>query len=138
MKKIKWNFFKVLCIFTALLFAYLFLTLLLNSETFISDLGLQLNESTMIITRRASMFMLGISVLMFGSINLPTSKARQIICLATCVSMFGMSILGSYEFVMGTLNSSILPAIIIETILWISFGIIFLRNRKSTIIQNNY
>jgi len=27
-------------------------------------------------------------------------------------------------------------AIIIETILWISFGILFFKNRKSTIVQN--
>jgi len=130
MEKFKWNFFKVLCALTAVLFAYLFLTLLLDSETFLNDLGLQSSESAKILTRRASMFMLGISILMFGSINLSDSKARQTICLATGISMFGLSILGSYELARGTVNSSILTAIIIETILWISFGVIFIKNRK--------
>ena len=130
MKKFKWDFFKVLCTLTAVLFAYLCFTLLFNSETFLIDLGLQPSESTKILARRASMFMLGISVLMFGSINLPHSRARQTICLATGISMLGLSILGTYELVRGTVSSSILTAIIIETILWISFGVIFLKNRK--------
>jgi len=73
---------------------------------------------------------------MFGSIKLPHSKARQIICLATGISMFGLSILGSYELAKETVNSSMWTAIIIETILWISFGIIFIQNRKSIIVQN--
>lgn len=135
MIKIKWDFFKVLCAFTSLLFAYLFLTLLLNPETFLNDLGLEPSESAMILARRASMFMLGISVLMFGSINLPPSKARQIICLATAISMFGLSILGTYELVRGTVNSSILTAIILETILWISFGFIFLKQKMINVSE---
>ena len=130
MKKIKWNFFKIVSAFTAILFAYLFLTLLLNSENFLNDLGLQSSEPALILARRASMFMLGISVLMIGSLNLPHSKARQIICLATGITMFGLSCMGSYELIKGTVNSSIWTAIIIETILWISFGIIFFTNRK--------
>ena len=136
MKKTKWNFYKIICAFTAIIFSYLFLKLLLDSETFLNDLGLQSSESALILTRRASMFMLGISIMMFGSIKLPDSKARQIICLATGVSMFGLSILGSYELAIGTVNSSMWTAIIIETILWISFGIIFFKNKKSTIVQN--
>jgi len=81
------------------------------------------------------MFMLGISVLMFGARNLPPSKARQIICMATGISMFGLSCMGSYEFIRGAVNSSIFIAIIIETILWISFGIILFQTRESQIIQ---
>jgi len=131
----KWTPFKALCTFTGVLFAYLFLTLLLNSKTFLIDLGLQSSEAAIIIARRASMFMLGISVLMFGSRKLIHSNARQIICLATTVSMFGMSFMGIYEFSKGTVNSSIWTAIIIETILWISFGLVYLMNRRATVVQ---
>lgn len=81
------------------------------------------------------MFMLGISVLMFGARDLPHSKARQIICMATGIIMFGLSCMGGYEFIREAVNSSIFIAIIIETILWISFGIILLKNRKSQIVQ---
>lgn len=135
MKKMKWDFFKILCVFTGVLFAYLFLTLFLNSRTFLIDLGLQPDEAAIILTRRASMFMLGISVLMIGSVNLPHSNARQIICLSTAISMLGLSIMGSYELAKGTVNSSILIAIIIETILWLSFGLLYIRNRKAKISQ---
>jgi len=134
MEKTKWNFFKIICGFTAMIFTYLFLKLLLDSENFLNDLGLQSSEPALILTRRASMFMLGIAVLMLGSIKLPHSNARQIICLATGISMFGLSIMGSYELSKGTVNSSMWTAIIIETILWISFGIIFFTNRKSTLV----
>ncbi len=136
MKKIKWNFFKIVSAITAVIFVYLFLTLLLDSETFIIDLGLQSSEPALILARRASIFMLGISVLMIGSINLPNSKARQIICLATGITMFGLSCTGTYELIKGTVNSSMLTAIIIETTLWISFGIIFFTNRRKTIVPN--
>lgn len=130
MKKTKWNFFKIVSVITAVIFAYLFLTLLLNSEAFINDLGLQASEPALILARRASIFMLGVSILMIGSINLPNSKARQIICLATGITMFGLSCMGTYELIKGTVNTSMLTAIIIETILWISFGIIFFTNRR--------
>jgi hypothetical protein len=135
MKKPGINFYKVVSIITSLLFAYLFFTLLLNSESFLKDLGLQSSVTTYFIARRASIFMLGISVLMFGSKDLPHSKARQIICIATGITMLGLSCMGSYELIMGNVNSSILTAIFIETILWISFGIIIFMNRKSKITQ---
>jgi hypothetical protein len=137
MKIIKWNFFKIVSAITAVIFAYLFLTLLLDSETFIIDLGLQSSEPALILARRASIFMLGISVLMIGSINLPNSKARQIICLATGITMFGLSCTGTYELIKGTVNTSMLTAIIIETTLWVSFGIIFFTNRRKTIVPND-
>jgi len=107
---------------------FLFVQLLFMPTSFIKDLGLQPSEAGSVLARRASMFMLGISVLMFGTRNLPHSKARQTICMATGITLFGLSCVGSYEFIRGTVNSSILIAIICETILWISFGIILFKN----------
>jgi hypothetical protein len=129
------NFFKILSIATSILFIYLFFQLFLNSVSFVKGLGLQPSEAASVLARRASMFMLGISVLMFEARNLPHSQARQIICMATGITMFGLSCMGSYEFIRGAVNSSIFIAIIIETILWISFGIILLKNRKFQIVQ---
>lgn len=135
MKTKNWNFYKILTGFTGVLFVYLFFTLFLNTEPFLEGLGLQPNTAAVVLTQRASMFMLGIVVLMFGTMNLPHSKARQMICLATGISMLGLSILGSYELAKGTVNSSILTAIIIETILWISFIFVFVKNRKTMMVQ---
>lgn len=122
------SLFKIVSITTSALFLYLFVQLLFMPDSFIKDLGLQPSEAGCVLARRASMFMLGISVLMFGARNLPHSKARQIICMATGITLFGLSCVGSYEFIRGTVNSSILIAITCETILWISFGIILFKS----------
>lgn len=127
----EWSFYKLLSGFTAILFAYLFLKLLLDTQSFLSDIGLQSSEGARILAQRASMFMLGISVLMFGSNKLPHSRGRQAICLATAISMLGLSILGAYELSKGTISSGIIPAIVIETILWLSFGYVFIKNLRS-------
>lgn len=76
------------------------------------------------------MFMIGIAVLMFMSKNLPTSKARQIICLSTGITLFGLASIGTFELIRGNVNSSIIIAITIETILWISYGIILIKDWK--------
>jgi hypothetical protein len=137
MKKPILNLYKTVCLVNSVLFAFLFSRLLLNPDSFITGLGLQPCESAFILARRASIFMLGISVLMFGSRNLPHSKARQIICLATGITMSGLSCMGSYEFIRGTVNSSILTAIFIEAIIAISFGIIFFRNSSTRVSGDN-
>ena len=120
-------FYKIVSIATSVLFIYLFAQLLFTPSSFIEDLGLEASEAGCILARRASMFMLGISVLMFGARNLPHSEARQVICMATGITLFGLSCMGSYEFIKGTVNSSILIAIICETVLWVSFGIILFK-----------
>ena len=125
--------FKIVSIITSALFAYLFFLLLTDSGSFLKDIGLQSSTATFVLARRASMFMLGISVLMLGSIHLPHSKARQIICLSTGITMLGLACMGSMEYINGNLNSSIVPAIVIETLLGVSFGIIFLKNRNAGI-----
>ncbi len=124
------SLYKIVSIVTSALFIYLFAQLLFMPGSFIKDLGLQPSEAGAVLARRASMFMLGISVLMFGTRNLPHSKARQTICMATGITLFGLSCVGSYEFIRGTVNSSILIAIICETILWVSFGVILFKNYR--------
>ena len=125
------SLYKIVSVATSLLLIYLFVQLLFMPGSFIKDLGLQSSEAGYVLARRASMFMLGISVLMFGTRNLPHSKTRQIICMATGLTLFGLSCVGSYEYIKGTVNSSILIAIICETILWVCFGIILLKKYQN-------
>lgn len=129
------SFYKIVCIVTSVLFVYLAIQLLFMPDSFVQDLGLQPSLTATVLARRAAMFMLGVSVLMFASRNLHPAKARQIICMATGITLFGLSFMGSYEFIRGTVNASIFVAIITETILWISFGIIILKNRNSKTAQ---
>jgi hypothetical protein len=129
------SLYKIISIATSLLFIYLFLQLFFMSDSFVEGLGMEPSIASLVLARRAAMFMLGIAVLMFASRNLPPSKVRQIICLSTGITFLGLSCMGTYEFINGHVNSSIFIAIIIETILWISFGIILLKNRKFQIVQ---
>lgn len=39
--------------------------------------------------------------------------------------------MGIYEFIKGNINSSIIPPIVIETILWLSFGGVTLLDKKA-------
>jgi hypothetical protein len=133
--KLGMNYYKIISIATSLLFIYLFTQLLFMPEAFVKNLGMQPAEAASVLARRASMFMLGISVLMFAARNLSNSESRQIICAAQGITMFGLSFMGSYEFIRGTVNSSIFIAIICETILWVSFIIILLKSRKSQVFQ---
>jgi hypothetical protein len=123
------NYFKIVCIITSALFAYLFFVLLFNSDSFINGIGLKPSETTFILARRTSIFMFGISVLLYGAKNLPDSKARQIICFSAGITLIGLASMSCYELIKGTVNSSMLQAFIIEITLGIIFGLIYILNR---------
>ena len=135
MKQQNVNFFKGLSIITALICACLFFTLLLNSDLLLNSWGLQSSVTTYFLAKKASIFMLGISVLMFCSKDFAPSKPSQIICLATGITMLGLACMGSYELIMRNVNSSILTAIIIETTLGASFGRVIYMNRNIETIR---
>jgi hypothetical protein len=128
------NLFKISSIATSVLFIYLFYQLFFDSYSFVKDLGLQPSETVAILCRRTAMFMLGLSILMFLSKNLPHSKARQFICLSTGITMLGLASMGSTELIRGTVNSSMLAAISIETIFGASFFILFFKKRRVAIV----
>ncbi len=125
------SFYKIINIVTSILFVYLFSQLFFLSDSFVKDLGLEPSIASLVLARRASMFMLGIAILMFFSRNLPASKTRQIICLSTGVTLLGLACMGTFEFIKGNLNSSIMVAIAIESILWISYMIILIKDWKT-------
>jgi hypothetical protein len=125
------NFYKIVSIASAVLFVFLFVQLFFIPVTFVTDLGLQASETSTVLARRTAMFMLGMAVLMFGARNIPNSKERQIICLATGSTLLGLACMGIYEFMRGTVNNSIFIAIGIETLLWVSFLIITIKNKNT-------
>jgi hypothetical protein len=88
-----------------------------------------------ILGRRTSIFMLGISILMFFSRNLTLTKARQIICISTGITMIGLAFMGSSEFIRGTVNNSMFQAIVIEITIGTSFLIIFFKNRNAITLK---
>jgi len=128
------SFYKILCIATSILFIYLFVLLFFMSDTFIKDIGLAPSLATLVLARRTAILMLGFSVLTFGSRNLLPSKERQIICLTIATIFLGLSCMGIFEFVQGNINASIIPPIVIETILWLSFGRMALLNKELKVV----
>jgi len=132
----KINSYKALVFLTSSLFLYLFFSLMFDSSAFVEDLGLQPSQTTSILARRASVLMLGFSVLLITSINLPHSRARQRILLSAGITMAGFACMGAYELVRGTVNMSILQAIVIESILGFSFFVMFFKNWSSEIAKS--
>jgi hypothetical protein len=127
---LKKTFYKIVSIATSALFLYLFTQLFFMSDSFVKDMGLEPSVTTLVLGRRAAMFMLGVAVLMFAARNLLPSPARRMICSATGITLFGLSCLGTYEFIQGRVNNSIWIAVSIESVLWISYGIIVLKDMR--------
>jgi hypothetical protein len=124
------NFYKILNLITSVLFAYLFSQLMFAPESFIRGVGVEPCLSATILARRASIFMLGIVLLMFGSRNMAPSKARQILCFSTAVTMLGLACIGSFELIRGTVNSSMIQAMIIESVIGISYIVLLIKHRN--------
>ena len=130
------KFYKILSLLTAALFAYLFIELLLNTDSFVTGIGMQSCLASDVLGRRASVLMLGFAVLLFLSRNISPSKERQYISLAIAVTMMGFASMGSYELIMKRVNSGIIQAICIETAVTVSFIISFIKDRKA-VKKNN-
>jgi len=113
----------------------LFFQLLLTPESFLSGVGLTPSEAAVVITRRASIFMLGLAVLLIGSFRLKHSNGRQAICLSVGITMLGLACMSYYEFNKGTLSTAIIPAICIETAFGLSFLTLFFLNLKRKLNQ---
>lgn len=122
--------YKIATIGTSLLFVFLFAQLFFTPVSFVEGLGLEPTLTTSILCRRASMFMIGLAILLFGVRKLTHSSIRQTICLSTAITMTGLAALSSFEMIRGTVNNSIWIAIIIETISAILFWIVFFKNPR--------
>jgi uncharacterized membrane protein len=131
------NLYKITCIATSVLFVFLFAQLFFTPLAFVEDLGLQATLATSILARRASMFMIGLAVLLFGARKLQHSPARQTICLSAAITLTGLACLSTFEMFRGTVNDSIWVAIIIETICSVLFWIVFFKNLKTSTNLNH-
>ena len=122
--------YNIVSVGTSLLFIFLFAQLFFTPVAFVENMGLSFSVATSLLCRRASVFMLGLSVLLFSARKLPHSSARQTICLSTAITMTGLAFLSSFELIRGTVNHSMWTAIIFESISSILFWVVFLKNRQ--------
>lgn len=124
--------FKILCVFTSVLCLCLFCLLFFFPQSFFTDLGIEGTETAYFISRRASMLMLGLSVLTFLARNIAHSKSIQAISLSVCISMTGLAMTGVYELRRGFVSDDILTAIVIELVLSTMFFFIWFSNRQES------
>ena len=129
--------YRILNVITSILFAYLFSLLMFSPQSFIEDVGLVPDTASLVIIRRAAIFMLGLVVLLFSSQKLKPGKELQLISLATAVTLCGLATMGIYEFTKGSVNASIIQAIVIESILGLSYIVVFMANRKFIISEKH-
>ncbi len=127
---IKLNKFKVMSVLTSALYFYLFILSLLFPESLCNDFGITGNESFYFSARRASMLMLGFSVLLFLVRNSPPSIVRQAIAISISLNMVGFALSGSFELIRGFIKTSVLGVIVIEFLIATIYFTFFISDRR--------
>ena len=113
--------YKILSILTSLLFFYLFYTLMFDVQGLCSSLGLEGNEVSDFLAKRASMLMLGFGVLLLVGANVKASACQVVISMGVAVCMLGLGTMSGYEYFRGFVNSGMLPPMIVELVLGVAF-----------------
>ncbi len=111
------------CKAVAVLFAVLFVLLLITPEFIFWLFGVPQSETANLIARRAAMLFLGFAVISWSARNTPPTILRRGFSLGIVVSMAGLACTGTYEFLRGFANWPILLAVATEC----AFALIFLR-----------
>ncbi len=110
---------------SALCFA-LFVCLLLAPGLIYWIFGLDGNEVSDLIARRAAMMFMGLSAMIFLSRNAEASQQRQNMCLGLAIMMGALAVIGIFEFVRGAVGLGIWLAIITE----IAFSLAYFKLSK--------
>jgi hypothetical protein len=124
------KFFKWTSLVNGLLFIYLTLLLLFQPEAFLADLNLQSSATSLLILKRAAMFMLGVSIISFLASNSKDAQSRKAISLGFTAMLLGLSATGINALSTGIVSNSIITSIIIEAILGLCFLFCFIKNRN--------
>ena len=88
------------------------------------------NEAAYFVGRRASILFLGLAILLWLVRNSNHSSSIQAICAGMSILWGGLAILGSIEFLRGYAGIGIVPPIIIELLLGISYFRLWNSNRN--------
>ena len=104
----------------------LFICLLLAPGLIYWIFGLDGNEVSDLIARRAAMMLMGLSAIIFLSRNAEPSQLRQSLCLGLAIMMGALAIIGIFEFLRGIVGVGIWLAIITE----IAFALAYFKLSK--------
>ena len=128
--------YRIVCVACAVLFSALFIQLLFYPESFITGVGMETSSAAIVVTRRASVLMLGLAFVLFSSLWLQSTVTRRLISGSMALVMFGLAALGSYELYYGTVSSAIKPAIVIELVFGLSFLVLVFRAKSKHMLDN--
>lgn len=92
----------------------LFVCLLLAPALIYWIFGLEGNEVSDLIARRAAMMFMGLSAMIFLSRNAEPSQLRQNLCLGLAIMMAALAVIGIFEFARGVVGVGIWLAITTE------------------------
>ncbi len=113
--------FRPLATLTALLFFALSAILMFQPAALLANWGVGFDESTGVVSRRAAALYAGIGLMLFLARKAEASPARSALVsgfVFICVALAG---LGAFELASGRVNSGILPAVVIEVALAITY-----------------
>jgi hypothetical protein len=104
----------------------LFICLLLAPSLIYWIFGLDGNEVSDLIARRAAMMFMGLAAIIFLSRNAEPSQLRQSLCLGLAIMMGALAIIGIFEFLRGAVGVGIWLAITTE----ITFALAYFKLSK--------
>ncbi len=122
--------YKIVSLLSSIIFFTLFMSLLLYPESIFWLFQIEGNESAYFISRRASMLFLGYALITYFSRFAENTELRQAIILGLALAMFGLALLGLFEFLRGYVGIGIFLAISAETFLSVTYLSIWLSSKK--------
>jgi hypothetical protein len=110
----------------------LFFLLLVFPEPIFYLFDVEGNKSAFFICRRAAMLFGGFAVISFFTKDIQLAETRQAVSLGFAFSMSGFALMGTVEFLRGFAGGGIFFAVIGELFLAVSYGLTWLRERRTT------
>lgn len=118
-----------LSVFSSILFAVLAIILMFAPVLLLSAWGVDLTDSTGLVTRRIGALYAGIAVMYFIVRNAAHSTTRTALIVGTITACLILAILSVYEFATGHASSGILISVVIEVVLIMAFLYVGARKR---------
>lgn len=123
--------FKTITTITAILCFILFITALLFPELLAMLFQIEGNEAAYFVARRAAILFMGLAVLLWFMRNSNHSSSIRAVCAGMSFLWIGMAVLGTIEFLRGYAGIGIIPPVIMELSIGISYSKLWLNNRHA-------
>ncbi|MDR3413094.1 MAG: hypothetical protein P4L87_19435 [Formivibrio sp.] len=127
--------FRILALFTALVFLLLAVTLMSAPDLILSSWGVGFSSAAGLMARRFAALSAGIAVMFFMARNAEHSAIRTALIQGITSACTILAFLGIYEFSAGHANNGIFGAVFIEVALALAFLYVMGSNRKATRIN---